>query len=34
MNWNLILAVLMVVMESSLMYVYLHRKTHISLMYL
>ena len=34
MNWNLILAVLMVVMESSLMYVYLHRKTHISLAYL
>lgn len=34
MNWILIFAMLMVVVESCVMYVYLHRKTHISLAYL
>lgn len=34
MNWILIAAMLMIIAESSMMYVYLHKKTHISLAYL
>ena len=34
MTWILIAAMLMVIAESSMMYVYLHKKTHISLAYL